>query len=60
MAPHTSLLNERTRAIKRLQKVLEDANIKRGSVLSDGLGVSGRAMIAGRLAAEPEPAALAA
>jgi hypothetical protein len=60
LAPHTSLLNERTRAITRLQTVLEDANIKLGSVLGDGLGVAGRAMIAGRPAAEPDPAALAA
>src|SRR5690348_911127 len=56
----TSLLNERTRAVNRLQKILEDANIKLASVISDVLGVSGRAMVEGLLAEEPDPAALAA
>jgi transposase len=41
----TRLMEERTRTINRLQKVLEDANIKLSSVAADALGVSGRAMI---------------
>jgi transposase len=43
----------------RIQKVLEDANIKLGSVATDVLGVSGRAMLEGLVAGEPDPAALA-
>jgi transposase len=43
----------------RIQKVLEDANIKLGSVATDVLGVSGRAILEGLIAGEPEPAALA-
>src|SRR5205823_14827749 len=37
-----SLVQERTRAINRVQKVLETANIKLSSVASDVLGKSGR------------------
>ncbi len=39
----TSLIQERTRDVNRVQKVLEDANIKLGSVASNVLGVSGDA-----------------
>jgi transposase len=39
------LVGERGRVANRIQKVLEDANIKLGSVATDVLGVSGRAMI---------------
>jgi hypothetical protein len=35
----------KTRTINRIQKVLEDANIKLASVASDVMGVSCRAMI---------------
>src|SRR6201999_589413 len=38
----TQLMHERGRQIQRLQKVLEDANIKLANVLSDITGVSGR------------------
>jgi len=41
----TSLLQERTRAINRVHKTLEDANIKLSAVASDIMGVSGRAML---------------
>ena len=40
-----SLLQDRSRTANRLQKVLEDANVKLGSVASDVLGASGRDMI---------------
>ena len=40
-----SLLGDKSRVANRLQKVLEDANIKLGSVASDVLGASGRDMI---------------
>ena len=41
----TSLQQDKSRVANRLQKILEDANIKLGSVASDVLGVSGREMI---------------
>ena len=40
-----SLVQERTREANRIQKVLEGANVKLGSVATDVLGVSGRAML---------------
>ena len=40
-----SLLQDKTRIANRLQKILEDANIKLGDVASDVLGISGRLMI---------------
>lgn len=40
-----SLINERTREVNRLQKVLEGCNIKLSSVISNIMGVSGRSMI---------------
>jgi transposase len=43
----------------RIQKVLEDANIKLASVLSDILGQSGRAMLAALIAGEADPERLA-
>src|SRR5438105_270095 len=54
-----SLIRERGRAANRLQKVLEDANIKLSSVASDILGVSGRAMIEALIAGQGDPEALA-
>jgi transposase len=41
----TSLVQERTAEINRLQKTLEGANIKLGDVATDILGVSGRQML---------------
>lgn len=43
----------------RLQKVLEDANLKVASVLSNILGQSGRAMLAAIIAGEQDPERLA-
>jgi transposase len=43
----------------RIQKVLEDANIKLGSVATDVLGVSGREMLRGLAAGESDPCRLA-
>lgn len=42
-----SLTQERTRTIARLQKELEDANIKLAAVASDLMGKSARAYVAG-------------
>ena len=41
----SALVRERTRVANRIQKVLEQGNIKLASVASDVLGVSGRAML---------------
>ena len=55
----TILVREKATVANRIQKVLEDANIKLASVASDPLGVSGRAMIRGLIAGELDPATLA-
>jgi transposase len=53
------LVRERSSHIQRLQKTLEDGNIKLDSVISDILGVSGRAMIEAMIAGQTDPAVLA-
>ena len=55
----TQLIQERTAAANRIQKVLEDANIKLAGVATDVLGVSGRDMLEGLIAGETDPAKLA-
>lgn len=50
---------EHTRVANRIQKVLEDANIKLSSVATDILGVSGRAMLQALVDGENDAAALA-
>jgi transposase len=55
----TQLVDEKTRTINRIQKVLEDANIKLASVASDVMGVSGRAMIQRLIEGENNPYRLA-
>jgi transposase len=55
----TSLVRDRVRTVQRLQKVLEDANIKLGSVASDIMGVSARQMVEGWRAGETDTAVLA-
>jgi transposase len=54
-----ALIQERTREAQRLQKVLEDAGIKLGTVASDVLGASGRAMLDALVAGTHDPAVLA-
>jgi transposase len=54
-----SLTEERSRLINRLQKTLEDANIKLASVASDVMGRSARDMLTALLAGEADPALLA-
>jgi len=56
----TALIEERSAHVNRLQKTLEAANIKLGSVASDVTGVSARAMLAGLVAGPAAPATLAA
>jgi transposase len=53
------LVREQSRHVQRVQKTLEDANIKLDSVLSDVMGKSGRAMIEALIAGETNPAKLA-
>jgi transposase len=53
------LTGQHTAEGNRLRKVLEDANIKLGSVVSDVFGVSGTAMINAVLAGQSDPATLA-
>ena len=54
------LVRECSRHVQRLQKTLEDANIKLDSVISYVMGLSGRRMIEALIAGETDPAALAA
>lgn len=54
------LVEERSREVQRLQKLLEDANVKLSSVASDTLGVTGRAILEALIAGERDPAVLAA
>jgi transposase len=55
----TSLVAERSRLKNRIQKILEDANIKLGSVASDILGKSGRAMLAAMVKGKENPEEMA-
>jgi transposase len=55
----TQLIGERSAAANRIQKVLEDANIKLASVATDVLGASGRAMLEALVAGVTDPAELA-
>jgi transposase len=53
------LVADRVRVKQRIEKLLEDALIKISSVLTDALGVSGRAMIEALIAGQRNPRALA-
>jgi transposase len=53
------LVREHTSHVQRIQKTLEDANIKLDSVISDVIGKSGRAMIEALIGGESDPAKLA-
>lgn len=55
----TQLIQERSREVNRVQKVLEDANIKLASVASNTLGVSGRNMLEQLIAGQEDPSQLA-
>jgi len=54
-----TLIDERARLANRIQKVLEDAQIKLGDVASDVLGVSARAMLHAMAEGETDPERLA-
>jgi transposase len=53
-------IQERSREVQRLDKVLQDAGIKLSSVATDVLGVSGRAMLEALVAGTHDPQVLAA
>jgi transposase len=52
-------MEDRTQEVNRLHKVLEDAGLKLSTVITDVLGVSGRAMLAAILTGTTDPAVLA-
>jgi transposase len=54
-----SLIQERTREAQRLEKFLQDAGIKLSSVVSDKLGVSGRAILQALVEGTLDPEAMA-
>ena len=53
------LVREQVSHVQRVHKTLEDANIKLASVLSDIVGMSGRAMLRALIAGETDPVVLA-
>jgi transposase len=55
----TTLVQDRARIINRVQAVLEDANIKLASVVTDIRGVSARAMLEALIAGQRDVTALA-
>jgi transposase len=55
----TKLVQERVREVNRVQGVLERANIKLASVISDVMGASGRAMLEALIAGRADPATMA-
>jgi transposase len=55
----TQLIRDCAAVANRIQKVLEDANIKLADVASDVLGASGRAMIRALIAGQDDPGQLA-
>lgn len=52
------LVREQASHVQRIQKTLEDANLKLASVLTDIMGQSGRAVLDALVAGERDPAAL--
>jgi transposase len=55
----TKLIQERTRVVNRVQKLLEGANIKLSSVATDIMGVSARAMLEEIAAGQTDPRLMA-
>jgi transposase len=55
----TKLVQERTRVVNRVQKLLEGANIKLASVATDVMGVSARAMLEEIAAGQTDPRQMA-
>jgi transposase len=55
----TQLTRERAQIVQRLEKLLEDAGIKLSAVISDLMGVSGRAMLQALIEGRRDPQSLA-
>jgi transposase len=55
----SNFIRERATVVNRVQKVLESANLKLGSVASNVVGVSGRAMLEAIIAGQATPAQMA-
>ena len=55
----TTLIREKAREIQRVQKILEDTNIKLSSVATDINGVSARAILNSLIAGKTDPESLA-
>jgi transposase len=55
----TQLVGEKSRTANRIQKVLEDANVKLGSVATNVMGQSGRAILRALIDGETDPTKLA-
>jgi len=55
----TQMIARHSQTANRIQKVLEDANVKLASVASDVLGVSGRAMLQAMIDGQSDPQVLA-
>jgi transposase len=53
------LMRQRAQHVNRLHKVLEDANLKIGSYITDITGVTGRAILSSLIAGESDPEKLA-
>lgn len=53
------LVKEAGQHVQRLHKTLEDANLKLSGVISDVMGVSGRAMLKALIQGETDPQKLA-
>lgn len=53
------VVGEHSRTANRIQKLLEDANLKLGSVASDVIGASGRKMLEAIMAGQSDPERLA-
>jgi transposase len=60
MRTRKQLVREKVQHVQRIQKTLEDANPTIASVISDGIGVSGRAVLHALIAGETQPEALLA
>ncbi len=55
----TTLIQERSRLVNRIHKVLEDANLKLGSVVSDITGMTGSAILNALIHGQEDPERLA-
>ena len=55
----SSLVRDRVRVVQRIEKVLEDTNLKLARVATDIVGLSARAMLERLLSGERDPAPLA-